>query len=273
MRHSTDTVYTGLHCGRRPLSSTVIWDYGARKGWRASIIPASRDRCYNSNSQTSCALIVNEKYCRYRFYLYLTNNTATSSLLICNFTLNGIFSSHWLWHMLNVQQNHWFTPEGESQWRGRQEKGVSSKGTIVEKPWRTSDIIFINVTHIFQHACSLAAGTGQFLPRPFADSLFCVFSIQNSVPWSSSEEVKSIACFVPAVPLRVSVLRHDDQRDVHRGTHSSRSSRQSHLLHIQKWQISPNESTGCLSSKRSHAIKNKKQSVAYHLLLCQLREP
>lgn len=96
MRRSTDTVYTGLHCGRRPLSSTVIWDYGARKGWRASIIPASWDRCYNSNSQTSCALIVNEKYCRYRFYLYFTNNTATSSLLICNFTLNGIFSSHCL---------------------------------------------------------------------------------------------------------------------------------------------------------------------------------
>lgn len=53
MRRSTDTVHTGLHCGRRPPSSTVIWDYGARKGWRASIIPAGRDRRYNSNSQTS----------------------------------------------------------------------------------------------------------------------------------------------------------------------------------------------------------------------------
>lgn len=40
--------------------------------------------------------------------------------------------------MLNVEQNHWFTPEGESQWRGRQEKGVSSKGMIVEQKWKVS---------------------------------------------------------------------------------------------------------------------------------------
>lgn len=264
MRRSTDTVHTGLHCGRRPLSSTVIWDYGARKGWRASIIPARRDRRYNSNSQTSCALIVNEKYCRYRFYLYLTNNTVTSSHVECT-TKPLIYT--------------WRRKSGTWQTRERCLFKRDDSRIAVKDIRRDLDKCDTHLSTCCFHMYAI----WQQGPDSSSQGLtpivsFVSFPYKALSPWSSSKEVKSIACFVAAVPLRVSVLQHDDQRDVHCGTHSSRSSRQSHLLHIQKWQISPNESTGCLSSKHSHAIKNKKESIAFHLLLrqnkvLQLREP